>query len=79
MWVANDNCPRDCSMKSARERMDINAAYREVGSYRGAADIYISRPETLGPALEGENTEPRYNLGVGEPTRRNEWLRPSDE
>jgi hypothetical protein len=26
-------------MKSVRERMDINAAYRDVGTYRGAADI----------------------------------------
>ena len=26
-------------MKSARERMDIISAYREVGSYRGAAVV----------------------------------------
>ena len=25
--------------KNARERMDILAAYREIGSYRGAAEI----------------------------------------
>ena len=31
-------------MKSVRERMDINAAYREVGSYRGAADICGTTP-----------------------------------
>ena len=26
-------------MKNARERMDVLAAYREVGSYRGAAEL----------------------------------------
>ena len=27
-------------MKNARERMDVIAAYRDVGSYRGAAEIW---------------------------------------
>ncbi len=34
-------------MKSVRERMDINAAYREVGSYRGAADICGTTDKTV--------------------------------
>ncbi len=34
-------------MKSVRERMDINAAYREVGTYRGAADICGTTPKTV--------------------------------
>ena len=34
-------------MKSVRERMDINAAYREVGTYRGAADICSTTPKTV--------------------------------
>ena len=34
-------------MKSARERMDIISAYREVGSYRGAAAISGTTPKTV--------------------------------
>ena len=29
----------DASMKSARERMDMHAAYKELGSYRAAAEL----------------------------------------
>jgi len=39
-------------MKSVRERMDINAAYREVGTYRGAADICGTTPKTVKRAVE---------------------------
>src|SRR6059058_5533221 len=38
-------------MKSARERMDITSAYREVGSYRGAADICGTTPKTVKRAV----------------------------
>ena len=31
--------PEDVYMKSVRERMDITAAYREVGTYRGCRDL----------------------------------------
>lgn len=34
-------------MKSVRERMDIDAAYREVGTYRGAADTCGTTPMTV--------------------------------
>ncbi|MGH3658489.1 MAG: IS21 family transposase, partial [Micromonosporaceae bacterium] len=34
-------------MKSARERMDIISAYREVGTYRGAAAICSTTPKTV--------------------------------
>ena len=34
-------------MKSVRERMDINAAYREVGTYRGAAEICGTTHKTV--------------------------------
>ena len=34
-------------MKSARERMDIISAYREVGSYRGAAAISGTTAKTV--------------------------------
>ena len=33
-------------LKSARERMDIISAYREVGSFRGAAAISGTTPKT---------------------------------
>lgn len=39
-------------MKSVRERMDINAAYREVGTYRGAADICDTTPKTVKRIVE---------------------------
>jgi transposase len=34
-------------MKSAREKMDMVAAYQEVGSYRGAAEICNTTPKTV--------------------------------
>jgi len=34
-------------MKSARERMDMIAAYRDVGSFRGAAEICGVDPKTV--------------------------------
>ena len=39
-------------MKSVRERMDINAAYREVGTYRGAADICGTTHKTVKRVIE---------------------------
>jgi len=45
-------------MKSVRERMDINAAYREVGTYRGAADICGTTPKTVKRVVEGAGREP---------------------
>lgn len=45
-------------MKSVRERMDINAAYREVGTYRGAADICGTTHKTVKRVVEAaERTE----------------------
>jgi hypothetical protein len=38
-------------MKSVGERTDMNAAYREVGSYRGAADICGTTPKTVKRAV----------------------------
>ena len=39
-------------MKSVRERMDINAAYREVGTYRGAAEICGTTHKTVKRIVE---------------------------
>lgn len=41
-------------MISVRERMDILSAYREVGSYRGAADICGTTPKTVKRAVLAE-------------------------
>ena len=38
--------------------MDINAAYREVGSYRGAAEICGTTPKTVKRAVAAETTDP---------------------
>ena len=45
-------------MKSVRERMDINAAYREAGTYRGAADICGTTPKTVKRVVEAAGCEP---------------------
>jgi len=39
-------------MKSAREKMDMIAAYRDVGSYRGAAAICGTTPKTVRRAVQ---------------------------
>jgi hypothetical protein len=39
-------------MKSAREKMNMIAAYRDVGSYRGAAAICGTTPKTVKRAVE---------------------------
>ena len=44
-------------MKSARERMDISSAYREVGSYRGAAAICGTTAKTVKRVIARHETE----------------------
>src|SRR5712692_9898239 len=39
--------PTELLLKSARDRMDIISAYREAGSYRGAAAISGTTPKTV--------------------------------
>src|SRR5271167_2414726 len=39
-------------MKSVRERMDMHAAYQEVGSYRAAAEICGTTDKTVKRAVE---------------------------
>jgi len=47
-------------MKSVRERMDILSAYREVGTYHGAAKICSTTPKTVKRVAEvAERSEPR--------------------
>ncbi len=41
-------------MKSVRERMDILSAYREVGTYRGAADMCGTTHKTVKRVVLGE-------------------------
>lgn len=50
-------------MKSARERMDIIAAYREAGTYRGAAEMCGTTHKSVRRVIEGR--EP----GEGRPKR----------
>ena len=38
---------RELLLKSARERMDIIAAYREAGTFRGAAEIAGTTHKTV--------------------------------
>jgi hypothetical protein len=38
-------------MKSVREHMDMHAAYREVGTYRAAAEICGTTPKTVKRAV----------------------------
>jgi len=41
-------------MKSVRERMDIISVYREVGSFRAAADICSTTPKTVKRVVEAQ-------------------------
>jgi transposase len=43
-------------LKNARERMDILAAYQEVGSYRGAAELCGTTHKTVRRVVERHNT-----------------------
>ncbi|HEX5299034.1 MAG TPA: IS21 family transposase [Streptosporangiaceae bacterium] len=51
-------------MKSARERMDIIAAYREVGTFRGAGQITGTTHKTVRRVIA------RHEAGGGAPARR---------
>ena len=44
-------------MKSVRERMDIISAYREVGTYRGAAEICATTPKTVKRVVEAAEAQ----------------------
>lgn len=51
-------------MKNAEERMDVLAAYREVGTYRGAAEICGTTHRTVRRIVE------RHNADGGAPERK---------
>src|ERR1700677_1397768 len=55
--------PRELLLKSARERMDIISAYREAGTYRGAAAISGTTPKTVKRVIA------RHEAGGGAPPR----------
>ncbi len=44
--------PEDAIVKSPRARMDILAAFRELGSYRAAADLCGTTHKTVRRILE---------------------------
>ena len=48
-------------MKSVRERMDIISAYREVGSYRGAAEICATTAKTVKRVVEAAERTDTYS------------------
>src|ERR1700730_18602410 len=50
-------------MKSARDRMDIISAYREAGTYRGAAAISGTTPKTV------RRVTARHEAGAAAPAR----------
>ena len=54
-------------MKNARERMDVLAAYREVGTYRGAASMCGTTHKTVKRIVE------RHNAGEVSPQRKGAW------
>jgi len=52
LWCKPNNDPTEGTpMKSVRETMDMHAAYLEVGSYRGAAEICGTTPRTVKRAV----------------------------
>src|ERR1035437_3846064 len=44
--------PRDISMQAVRKHRDMHAAYREVGSYRAAAEICGTTPKTVKRSID---------------------------
>src|SRR5579859_899167 len=62
--------PEDASLKSPRERMDIVAAFRELGSYRAAAEFCGTTHKTVRRILERQQQGPprrrprRHNTAV---------------
>ena len=63
-------------MKNARERMDILAAYREVGSYRAAAQICGTTHKTVKRVVERHNAGgagPERKAGATTTTRSRRW------
>ena len=52
-------------MKNARERMDVIAAYREVGSYQGAAGICGTTHKTVKRIIVAHETGRRRAGRVG--------------
>ena len=57
-------------MKNARERMDVIAAYRDVGSYRGAAEICGTTHKTVKRIIEAHEAGQRPAGRVGHATSR---------
>src|SRR5579859_1307817 len=55
--------PRELLLKSARDRMDIVSAYREAGTFRGAAAISGTTPKTVRRVIA------RHEAGGGTPVR----------
>ena len=51
-------------MKNARERMDILAAYRDVGSYRGAAEICGTTHKTVRRVVEAHEASCAGRAGL---------------
>ena len=74
-------------MKNARERMDVLAAYREVGTYRGAAAIcgtthktvrrIVERHDAGGVGRERAERVRNYDGGFDWWSQRCWWLRVS--
>jgi hypothetical protein len=52
-------------MKSVREYMEMNAAFREVGSYRAAADICGTTPKTVKRSVEAVRLAEEAGTSVG--------------
>jgi transposase len=50
-------------MKSVSERMDIQDAYREVGTYRGAAEMCGTTPKTVKRIVHPDETRPAEEPG----------------
>ena len=57
-------------MKNARERMDVIATYRDVGSYRGAAEICGTTHKTVKRIIEAHEAGQRPGRKIGHATSR---------
>ena len=56
---------RTAPLKTERERIDIICAYREVGTYRGAADLGGTTHKTVKRIIEADETGRPPSAGRG--------------
>lgn len=67
------NHHRGVPLKSAKDRMDIIAAYQELGSYRAAADVCSTTHKTVKRVMEKFHAEQAGDPPAVRPEREHNY------